>query len=64
MHPLDRPTSSPGPVRPDDEVVSQHVAIILRESPMSVAVAWVASELRRARFAEQELRARLDSLGL
>ena len=31
---------------------------------MSVAASWVASELRRARYAEQELRARLGSLGL
>jgi hypothetical protein len=44
--------------------VSEHVALVLRESPMSVAAAWVVSELRRARYAETELRARLESLGL
>jgi hypothetical protein len=64
MRPLDRPTSTPGPVRPSDEVTAQHVATVLKESPMSVATAWIASELRRARFSEAELRARLDSLGL
>jgi len=64
MRPTDRLPPKPAPSHPTGDVVAAHVATMLKESPMSVAASWVASELRRARFQEEQLRARLDSLGL
>ena len=52
----------PGEIRPNDEELTRNIRAALQDSANSITVAWLASECRRARFQEQELRRQLEEL--
>jgi len=54
---------APAPVRPSNEEFDRHVREAMRDSANAISVAWLASECRRARFQESQLREELESVG-
>jgi hypothetical protein len=50
------------PVRPSTEDFERHVRNAMRDSTSAISVAWLASECRRARFEEIQLREELERL--
>ena len=54
---------APAPVRPGNEDFEGHVRDAMRDSANAISVARLASECRRARFQESQLREELESVG-
>jgi hypothetical protein len=50
------------PSRPSNEEFDRNVRDAMRDSANAVSVAWLASECRRARFQETQLREELESV--
>lgn len=50
------------PVRPSNEDFEQNVREAMRDSVNAISVAWLASECRRARFQESQLREEVERL--
>jgi hypothetical protein len=51
------------PVRPSTEEFERQVREAMRDSANAIRVAWIASECRRARFQESQLREELERVG-
>jgi hypothetical protein len=52
------------PVRPSNEDFERNVRAAVRDSGNAISVAWLASECRRARFEETQLREELERVSL
>jgi hypothetical protein len=48
------------PVRPSNEDFERNVREAMRDSANAISVAWLASECRRARFQETQLREEVE----